>query len=86
MPDTSKHEDIEPGPPDQPFAFIQWKGTTVCMDLNCTCGEASHLDADFAYLVRCGCCGKVWRMPSYVTLTRPTSVLLPAPRETHCEA
>lgn len=45
-----------------PHAWIQWKGTNVCMDIRCSCGVLSHVDADFAYYVTCGACGKTWVM------------------------
>jgi len=50
----------------RPNAFIQWKGTDVCMDFWCECGEHSHIDAMFAYAVKCWSCGTVWEMPSHV--------------------
>lgn len=49
-------------PKGEAHNFIQWKGTQVCMDLWCSCGGSSHLDADFAYNVRCPYCGQVWNM------------------------
>lgn len=45
-------------------AFIQWKGTDVCMDFHCDCGEHCHVDAMFVYNVKCPGCGTVWQMPS----------------------
>lgn len=55
---------------DKPFleanAFIQWKGTDVCMDFRCTCGGSFHFDGFFAYAVQCGDCGTIWEMPSKV--------------------
>ena len=45
---------------DQPHGWIQWKGTDVCMDVRCKCGEYSHIDADFAYYVKCPKCGTVY--------------------------
>lgn len=48
---------------DQPHAFIQWKGTDVCMDFHCECGACCHFDGDFAYTVRCPHCEAVWEMP-----------------------
>jgi len=44
-------------------AFVQWKGTDVCMDFNCECGDFGHLDTMFAYFVKCQSCGTVWEMP-----------------------
>ena len=43
-----------------PHGWIQWKGTDVCLDVYCSCGAHSHVDAEFAYTIRCGACGKLW--------------------------
>jgi len=48
--------------------FIQWKNTDVCLDFNCACGQRGHFDGDFAYGLRCGHCGRVWEMPTVLTL------------------
>ena len=50
-------------------ASIQWKGTDVCMDVHCPCGEHSHLDAEFAYFVRCPKCAVSYKVGDTVTLT-----------------
>ena len=47
-------------------AFIQWKGTDVCMDFRCDCGSNEHIDAMFVYFVKCHKCGTVWEMPTYL--------------------
>lgn len=52
----------------KPHAWIQWKGTDACMDIHCSCGDLTHVDADFAYHVQCGSCGKVWHMCSNVRM------------------
>lgn len=41
---------------DGPHGWIQWKGTDVCIDLRCACGELHHFDGYFAYklLMPCG--------------------------------
>lgn len=41
---------------DGPNGWIQWKGTNVCIDLRCACGELHHFDGEFAYklLMPCG--------------------------------
>lgn len=54
-------------PPARPFAYIQWKGTEVCLDFHCPCGELGHVDAGFAYYVRCTNCNQVFEMPWYVS-------------------
>lgn len=46
-------------------AFIQWKGTDVCMDFHCDCGAWHHIDAYFVYVVQCTC-GQLWEMPHTV--------------------
>ena len=63
------HLDVE-GPKfrDKPHAWIQWKGTQVCADINCSCGEQSHFDGEFMYFIRCPHCGKVWEVGTHVTL------------------
>ena len=61
--------------PANPFTFIQWKGTDVCLDLHCECGEHSHLDGYFAYVIKCGRCGAEWQMPTYMTLIRHTPAM-----------
>jgi hypothetical protein len=49
-----------------PYAFIQWKGTDVCMDFYCDCGADHHIDGHFVYAVKCHACGAVWEMPSHI--------------------
>lgn len=51
-----------------PHAWIQWKGTGVCMDVWCSCGVMTHVDAEFAYYVECGACGKYWAMCANVRM------------------
>lgn len=48
------------GGPKPSHAHIQWKGTDVCMDVYCICGERGHVDGGFVYNVRCPCCGRVY--------------------------
>lgn len=52
----------------RPNAFIQWKGTDVCMDCYCTCGHQFHIDDDFAYAVKCPHCGQVFEMSSKIEM------------------
>ena len=44
--------------------FIQWKGTDVCIDLNCECGHYAHYDGYFLYWYKCSKCGRIYEMPS----------------------
>jgi hypothetical protein len=46
-----------------PRAFVQWKGTDVCMDFHCDCGADCHFDGYFAYVVECPHCHSQWQMP-----------------------
>lgn len=47
----------------EPSAYIQWKGTLVCMDFHCECGANCHFDGAFAYTVKCPHCETIWQMP-----------------------
>lgn len=51
---------------EEPHAFIQWKGTNVCMDFHCECGAHCHFDGDFAYVVQCPHCMTKWEMPFHL--------------------
>jgi hypothetical protein len=55
-----------------PHGWIQWKGTDVCMDIHCKCGYLSHVDADFAYFVRCPECETVYQCNGHVELIEIT--------------
>lgn len=46
--------------------FIQWKGTDVCLDYYCECGEQSHFDGYFAYRLKCPYCGLETIMPATI--------------------
>jgi len=51
-------------------AFIQWKGTDVCMDWHCPCGCHNHYDAGFCYYVKCKGCGSVFSVSPHVEMVR----------------
>lgn len=51
-----------------PHGWIQWKGTNVCMDVHCICGKRSHIDADFAYNVKCSDCGRIYFCNGHIEL------------------
>jgi ribosomal protein S27E len=53
---TDRHENAD--------VYIQWKGTDACFDFHCPCGNSDHIDANFAYYVRCASCGTTYQMPS----------------------
>lgn len=50
--------------------FIQWKGTDLCMDFSCECGEHNHYDGYFAYYVKCAGCGQVYEMDTKVKMKK----------------
>jgi hypothetical protein len=51
-----------------PHAFIQWKGTDVCMDCYCICGESFHVDDDFTYAVQCPYCERRYEMSAVIEM------------------
>lgn len=50
--------------------FIQWKGTAVCMDFHCECGQHNHYDAEFCYVIKCSNCGNMYAPSSNVEMIR----------------
>lgn len=67
-----KDFDRQTKPTNMPFGWVQWKGTNVCLDIHCVCGTLSHLDADFAYYVRCPNCKRVYGVNGHVELVELT--------------
>ena len=53
---------------DGPHAYVQWKGTDACLDVRCACGGGFHIDAEFAYIVRCPECKEAFGVGPYVKL------------------
>ena len=53
---------------NKPHAWTQWKGTNICMDVHCKCGYHSHLDASFAYHIKCFKCGTVYLCNGHIEL------------------
>ncbi len=51
-----------------PHGWIQWKGTDVCIDINCECGALLHHDGDFMYFVRCPKCQTVYECDGHIKL------------------
>ena len=58
--------------PEGPHGWIQWKGTNACMDVYCACGHHGHVDADFAYNVKCPECGRVYACDGHIKLVELT--------------
>lgn len=63
-----KNRVISFNPTKDPSGWIQWKGTNVCIDIYCSCGESSHFDGDFMYYVRCPYCSQVYEVNGYIEL------------------
>lgn len=55
---------------EAPYIFIQWKGTSVCADIHCECGEHGHIDDDFMYAVQCPKCGNVYEVGCYMAIRK----------------
>lgn len=51
-----------------PRGWIQYKGTEICIDIHCNCGNSSHFDGDFAYALRCPHCSKVFALGQTIRL------------------
>jgi hypothetical protein len=52
----------------KPHSSIQWKGTDVCMDIHCACGELSHFDGDFCFFIKCPKCGRIYYCNPHIEL------------------
>ena len=50
--------------------FIQWKGTDICMDMWCDCGQQNHYDGYFAYAVKCSGCGQVYELATEIEMKK----------------
>jgi hypothetical protein len=48
--------------------WIQWKGTSVCIDLHCLCGAHGHVDAEFFYHYECAKCHRKYAVGMNVAL------------------
>ena len=55
-------------PSKDPHGWIQWKGTDVCIDIHCTCGESTHIDGDFMYHIQCPHCKQIYEANGHVEL------------------
>lgn len=74
---------------DDPRGWIQWKGTDVCIDLHCVCGNHDHFDGEFFYYYECSACHRKYLVGENVKLheltkdepgTPRTSVTSSAPK------
>jgi hypothetical protein len=83
--DTDAAWDVQERYEGQAHGWIQWKGTNVCLDLHCACGNLSHVDGAFAYNVKCPECGRVYFCNGHIELIEleqePTSGVVIASNE-----
>ncbi len=66
--DADEAWDIQETYEGKPRGWIQWKGSDVCMDVYCECGNHFHIDADFAYYVKCPSCERVYMCNGHIEL------------------
>lgn len=60
--------DARDAPQDRPFGSIQWKGTSVCIDLYCKCGAHLHFDGEFFFGFDCPRCKQRYHVGTNVRL------------------
>lgn len=70
--------------PNQSPAFIQWKGTDVCLDFWCKCGAHNHYDGYFAYRIVCGQCKTKYELNPNIEVTIAKDQTLDALEPEHC--
>jgi len=57
-------------PKGKASGWIQWKGTDVCIDLVCECGERNHFDGDFFYFYQCQKCLRIYAVGQNIKLIK----------------
>lgn len=63
----------EADPNNKNVCHVQWKGSAVCIDFTCACGNKGHFDkASFAYFVHCPKCDRYWAMDPMVRIIEMT--------------
>ena len=55
-------------PPIDPYGWIQYKDTKLCIYTHCICGYLSHLDGDFIYFCECPKCHKKYMLGQNIKL------------------
>ena len=75
---------------EKPYGWIQWKGTNVCIDIHCVCGESVHFDGDFMYFIKCPYCNRIYECDGNIKLTEKNEdeikiSLLQKPNKNHVE-
>lgn len=57
---------------EKPHGWIQFKGTDICLDVHCKCGNLTHIDGDFIYFLECSACGAVYELNGHIELIERT--------------
>lgn len=60
---------VNPFDKDVPIGWIQHKGSNLCMDIHCECGELHHIDSSFCYEIVTPC-GRMYSVGATVPLFR----------------
>ena len=50
-------------------AFMQFKGTDICLDIRCCCGALSHIDGFIQPYVMCPACGQQYELSPMLSIT-----------------
>lgn len=61
--------------PGDASLWVQWKGSIVCAEFRCSCGNDPHLDIEdqgFLYHIQCMDCGSVYMVNANVELVKLT--------------
>lgn len=66
--------DIEEKFKGEPHGRIQFKGTSLCMDVHCKCGSLTHVDGEYISMVECGQCGAKYSINGHVQFIEIESV------------
>jgi hypothetical protein len=64
--------EAQDNPPGDAHGWIQWKGTSACIDLHCKCGALGHVDGAFFYAYECNACGRKYAVGQVVKLIELT--------------
>lgn len=70
---NSEALDVQQKYDGKPHGWIQWKGTDVCIDIHCKCGEHFHEDGEFMYNVMCPSCGTKYFLNGHIELIEVTN-------------
>ena len=67
--------DIQETYSHQSHGWIQWKGTTACMDIHCNCGWQGHVDSSFLYYIKCPKCKSIYMLNGHIEFIKITDTV-----------